>query len=487
MFGRVQHVRFRRPLLAIVACLALFAGTGLAYAHQLHDAQWVLCVALAAILGGRRQSVYALVSLAVLFFGVGWWRGSAMVQDLAPYRQLARQEVTFIGQAAEDGVYGNRYQVTFGVSHIRFVAPVQREAPGMVTVAGFGAAAVYRGDIVRVTGKLYPARGNAVARVSFAELRVLERGTSPIDALRRKFGAGLQSALPEPGASFGMGLLIGQRSNLPQDIADTLTAVGLTHIIAVSGYNLTIIIEAARRLFGGRSKYQMAAVCITLIGVFLLITGSSPSIVRASIISTLSIAAWYVGRTIKPLVLLLTAAAITVIANPSYIWGNVSWYLSFLAFFGVVVVAPLVIGRLYRGREPGLVAKILIESLCAEIMTLPYVLYIFGQMSHVSLLANVFVAAFVPLAMLLCAIAGLAGMLVPFIAGWFAWPARIVLTYMLDAAQLLSRIPHAFVTGIGFSFWQMLCCYALAGCMVAAMHYNNREKHGILAHKNVSQ
>jgi competence protein ComEC len=486
MLRSVYSRRVRRPVLVIAFCLALFAGVAVAHYVQLGDVRWLWCILPVTIVSLRRQSVYVLCCLIVLGFGAGWWRGSAMMRDLSPYRELTKQQVTFIARVTEDGVYGARYQLTFSVDRVHFVQPYNRDVPGSVMVAGFGAMSVYRGDIVKVSGKLYPARGNMVARVSFAELQVLTRGTSPIDELRRKFGAGLQSALPEPAASFGLGLLIGQRSTLPEDIAETLTIVGLTHIIAVSGYNLTILVEATKRLLGGRSKYQMTVTCIALIGTFLLITGNSPSIVRASIISMLSIMVWYFGRTIKPVVLLLTAATVTILANPAYVWGNVSWYLSFLAFYGVVVLGPLATRRLYGDRQPGLVAKILIESLCAEIMTLPYVLYIFGQMSHVSLVANVLVAAFVPLAMLLCAVAGLAGMLVPFIAGWFAWPARVVLTYMLDVAQLLSRIPGAFSTGIGFSFRQMLACYGIAGLLIAVEHYKNREKYGILTDKIVS-
>src|SRR5690606_37841161 len=102
-----------------------------------------------------------------------------------------------------------------------------------------------------------------------------------------------------------------------------------------------------------------------------------------------------------------------------------------------------------------LVATVALESLCAELMTLPYVLHIFGQMSFIGLLANVLVVALVPLAMLLCLIAGLAGMLLPAIAGWLAWPARLLLTYMLDIADLLSHIPHIFVQGLTFSLSEL--------------------------------
>jgi predicted membrane metal-binding protein len=121
---------------------------------------------------------------------------------------------------------------------------------------------------------------------------------------------------------------------------------------------------------------------------------------------------------------------------------------------------------------------------CAEIMTLPYALYIFGQLSTVSLPANVLVAAFVPLAMLLCMVAGLAGMLVPFMAGWFAWPARVVLRYMLDAADLLSRTPHALMEHIGFSGMQLAGWYAVVLVCLGLYHYKRRPKHGILTDKN---
>jgi competence protein ComEC len=410
-----------------------------------------------------------------------------MAKSIAPYSEFAKKNVTLRVRAAEDGVYGEKSQMAFTVDHVRIIEPRPVIVPGNMAIAGFGVPAVYRGDELEVSGKLYPRRGNVQAGISFAEMHVLARGSSPIDTLRRKFAAGLQSALPEPLASFGLGLLIGQRSTLPKDIADILVTVGLTHIIAVSGYNLTIIVEAARRLFGGRSKYQMLVVCLSLISVFLLLTGSSPSIVRASIISMLSIFSWYYGRSIKPLVLLLTAAAITVIANPLYLWGNGSWYLSFLAFFGVVLIAPVVVQRIYGEREPKLVAKMLLESLCAEIMTLPYALYIFGQLSLVSLPANVLIAAFVPLAMLLCTVAGLGGMWLPMIGGWFAWPARMVLRYMLDAADLLSRVPHALAEHVGFSFGQLLLWYGIVVVWLGLGQYKRRVKHGILTDKIVQK
>ena len=453
--------------MTIAGCLALFAGVVLAAHVRQGPWCWLL---LPGMYWLRRQGITALLVVVLFCFGLGWWRGSVLQRQLGSYRALSRQGVLLVGRAASDGVYGKQSQLAFDLAHIRVIRPLQTSLPGSLSISGFGASAVSRGDIIQVSGKLYPTRGNNLATISFAELRVLESKPSVIDAFRRKFTAGLQSALPEPQAPFGLGLLVGQRNTLPPEVSQQLLMVGLTHIIAVSGYNLTIMVEAARRLFGKRSKFQTLAACCLLILGFLLLAGNSPSLVRASIISMLSIGAWYYGRTMQPVALLLVAAAVTVLANPLYLWGNVSWYLSFLAFFGVVVIAPLATARLFGGRQPPLVAKMVIESLAAEAMTLPYVLYIFGQMSTVSLLGNVLIAALVPLAMLLCVAAGLAGMLVAPAAGWLAWPATLVLTYMLDAAALLSRLPRAFIEHIAFGIGSLLGSYALVAWLVWLLH-----------------
>jgi competence protein ComEC len=287
-----------------------------------------------------------------------------------------------------------------------------------------------------------------------------------VPELRRRFVAGMQSALPEPLASFGMGLLIGQRANLSDEVYQSLLMVGLVHIIAVSGYNLTIILRASKGLLSKYSRRLSLLLAFALIGVFLLFAGASASIVRAAIVSILSLLAAYYGRSVKPLVLIILAAAITAWANPYYVWTDVSWYLSFLAFFGVMIVAPMMLVRMPKQWQSSLVLTVALESLCAELMTLPYILHIFGQMSFIGLVTNVLVVALVPLAMLLCLVAGLAGMLVPAIAGWLAWPAVLLLTYMLDVATMLSHIPHIFAQGLTFSLAELLLVYSLLGLVV---------------------
>jgi competence protein ComEC len=324
---------------------------------------------------------------------------------------------------------------------------------------------VYRGDSVIVTGKIFPSRGSNQARIAYAQLERVGADSSKIHDLTRKFDAGIQSALPEPQASFGLGLLIGQRTTLPPNIMASLTAVGLVHIVAVSGYNLTILVRGVGRVRLG-SKYQKLILSLSLIVAFVLITGFSASIVRAALVSILGLWAWYYGRQIKPVLLIAFAAAVTGVWNPYYVWSDLGWYLSFLAFFGVLVVAPVISKRFFK-KPPKLLTMVVIETLSAELMTLPLILMTFSQLSLIALVANALIVPLVPLAMLLSAIAGTAGAIAPQIAGWVAFPARILLTYMLDIVHVLSSLPSVLVHR-SISLRYMLGLYGLVLVMLFA-------------------
>ena len=103
-------------------------------------------------------------------------------------------------------------------------------------------------------------------------------------------------------------------------------------------------------------------------------------------------------------------------------------------------------------------------------------LFIFGQISLLALVANILVVALVPLAMVLSLGAGIAGMLLPTFAGWLAWPAKWLLTYMLDVAALLARVPHGFVQQIEFRLWEMLIAYGLVVIFCLVLHsYKNSQ------------
>jgi competence protein ComEC len=178
--------------------------------------------------------------------------------------------------------------------------------------------------------------------------------------------------------------------------------------------------------------------------------------------------------------LILLVAAVTTAWNPLYVWGDIGWYLSFAAFFGVLVLYPLIVQRLYKsGCQPHSLTAVLLESLCAQVMTIPVVLYVFNQMSLVALPSNALIVPLVPLGMLLTFVAGMIGMVASPMAGWLAWPARILLTYMLDAINLFARIPHASIKR-SVSVVCMLYGYIIIVVVCGIMWHKNRQKYAIV-------
>lgn len=465
----------RRTTLITIFCISVLAGLGLSRKVGFEPGIELLLPILIGLFLFRSNRLINLYLVILLGAGIGLWRGGILMSHVHDLQSLTEQKVTIRATATSDSIYGKKSQIQFTGNNVRMVEPYSKALAGSFKLSGFGEQMIYRGDKVEVSGKLFPSRGSNQATIAYAQLIRLSEGHSWYGDFSRRFGAGMQNALPEPMASFAMGLLVGQRTNLPVDITAALTAVGLVHIVAVSGYNLTIIVRAVGRLKLG-SKYQKLIVSLALIAGFVMITGFSASIVRAALVSALSLWAWYYGRRLKPLVLISLAAAVTALWNPFYVWGDLGWYLSFLAFFGVLVIAPLITARLFN-KPPKLLTLVLIETLSAELMTLPLILMTFSQLSIIALVANLLVVPLVPLAMLLSAAAGLSGMLAPQIAGWVALPARLLLTYMLDIVHMLSSLPSVLIhRSISLAYMLALYLVVLILVFINQHKFSKRKK-----------
>ncbi len=156
-------------------------------------------------------------------------------QQFQPIQALYSQHIVANVQVDSDAVYNERKELSFDTSRLNVRVPEYGELPGRLLISGFGEPIIFKGVLVQVEGKVYSTRVSRQLRMSFADMEVLKSSGSPVDSMRRNFAAGMETALPEPQASFEIGLLIGQRSTSTDMVTATLSIVGLTHIIAVSG------------------------------------------------------------------------------------------------------------------------------------------------------------------------------------------------------------------------------------------------------------
>jgi len=475
MFGKFQ---FRQTTLIIIACIGFLLGLATSRFGYPISSLWLLAFLPFVLFSLKNRSIVTAISISGLFLTLGWLRGQVFVGNIEKYNNLDGYKVTIKAQAVNDASYDEHKALSFDIYDVQVTNPENTKLVGKIKLSGFGENSVYKGDWVIATGKLYRTRGSRQASISYADIKKLSTNSSGIDNLRRHFASGLSNVLSDPQAPFGLGLLIGQRTTLSSEAAMWLSMVGLTHIIAVSGYNLTIIVRFIHRLTGKRSRYQTVVFSGLVIGLFLLITGFSASIVRASIVCVLSLVAWYYGRKFRPLVILLLTACITAGWYPIYLWYDVGWYLSFLAFFGVLVLAPTIIKRYFK-KPPKPLTMVIVESFSAQIMTIPIILYIFHQTSLIALVANALVVPLVPIAMLATLIAGLVGMFFPAVLAILALPAKLLLTYILDVAHLLSSIPGITYSN-QLSFLGMAFIYSVIGFVCLSMSRNSKTNYDII-------
>jgi competence protein ComEC len=250
----------------------------------------------------------------------------------------------------------------------------------------------------------------------------------------------------EPSSSFMAGLLLGSRKGIPEKLSEAFRITGLTHIIAISGYNITLIASILMAFFrplGKRKSIILAAAGITL---FTLFAGASAAVVRACIMGLISLFALHSERKGDITITLLISAAIMIGYNPKILFHDVGFQLSFLATMGLIYVSPLIEPYFQWLPERLAIRESILLTLSAQIMALPIILFNFQALSVVSPLSNLLIAGPVlPLAMLFGFLAVMTSYISIAIAKLVAFPAYLLLQYVSKITVLTSKIPYASV------------------------------------------
>jgi len=264
------------------------------------------------------------------------------------------------------------------------------------------------------------------------------------------FESALNSVLTEPHASLAAGILLGVKRNIPDNLMTALNKTGLTHVIALSGYNITIMIFIFSALFIPRlGRKRIFVYGLIFILLFVLMTGASSSVVRAAIFSSLILFAGLIGRQADQTNLILLAAVIMVIVNPFVLRYDVGFQLSFLAFAGLIYLSPLFKKMFERKRLKKLPDGIklpLVETLGAQLAVFPLIWWQFGRVSLIAPLANILVLPLIPLSMALIFITGIMSLIyfpLGQLSGFITWP---VLEYVIKIVELLAKVPWAAIT-----------------------------------------
>lgn len=361
-------------------------------------------------------------------------------------------------------------------------------------------ADVLYGDYVRAKGQLrkpevfdtdlgrtfnYPGYLSAkdiYYTMTFAEIERAgeNEGNTFITALltmKQMFMKNIEALLPEPQAGLAEGIVLGEKRALGSGLETAFRTTGIIHIVVLSGYNITIVAEAVMRLlsyfFAPKVRFVIGVVVIIS---FALLVGLSATVVRASLMALLVLAARFTGRTYEILRGLMFAALIMLIINPRLLVFDPGFQLSFLATLGLILLAPIIEERFKLVPTMFQVREFITATISTQIFVLPVLLYSIGELSLVAIPVNVLVLIVVPLAMLLVFLTGVLGFISVIIAFPVAYLAHLLLTYMILVVEFFAAFPLSSVMVPSFSIWWVFISYTALGVLMYIFQRNIKNK-----------
>lgn len=287
-------------------------------------------------------------------------------------------------------------------------------------------------------------------------------------AFREKSEEKISTTIPEPGAALANGLLFGGDDRLSKDMQEKFSKTGMTHIVAVSGFNVTIIAEYLIFLgiFLGLWRKQAFYFAVFGIILFVVMIGLPSSAIRAGIMGTLLLWAMKNGRIANSENAIVFAASIMLFLNPLLLRWDIGFQLSFLAALGIIFLGSFweeVFVRKFRAFG---LTEIMLLTVSAQIFVLPIILFNFKIFSAVSLLANMLVLPIIPITMLLVFLTVVFGFIFEPLSIVFAWISHIPLKYEVWVIEWLSGFSWASTEVENFSWQWVLAWYALLSIAV---------------------
>ena len=488
------------PLLWV--SIAFIAGTIVPLFQSSHIQSLIITgvlLAAAGILEGRLFSRLALyrrvnrllrvpVCLLIAAFLGGMARGEAarpvyQPDDLAYYNNQG--EVTILAVASQPVENHDKSTLLTVTSRLMKV----EDSPAVVTgdaILLLPAGSRYEyGDLLEVSGKpetpperedfsyrQYLENRGVYTYLAYPRITVVGHdagnpASSAIYRIRENVAQTVKQIMQQPEASFLSGILVGRDEDIPDQLKNAFQDTGTSHLVAISGFNITIvaglILALAGRLLPKRWSVWAA---IVILGGYTVMAGASPSVVRAAIMGVLAMVGKSIGRNRTAVNSLGLAAMVMVLFNP-LILRDIGFQLSVAATAGILLIgAPLndwFVSRKTSDDKPPEVNAFwrtagdsVVITMAAQLTTLPFLLYHFHRYPLIGLLVNPFVLPVQPAAMIIGGFAAIAGMIWLPLGKIIASVAWIPLAYTIKTVEFFSALRGFGLINIQLDLWQTI-------------------------------
>lgn len=481
MFTRIAGVSAAGFLLGIFYASLLPLSTALIVI--------ALCVAAILLIASSVARVVVFAALFLCAGVLGTLRfDTVRVQYLPLLENHVQQNVNVVGVVvSEPDVRERNTRLTVDVASFND----ERVSARMLVIVPAHTKVRY-GDTVQAEGKLqrpkafesgegrsfdYPAylatRG-ITYELSFADVRVVSHGGNPVKAgmiaVKSAYITGLRAVLPEPYAGLAGGITAGDKRSVGTELSDVFQRVSLVHILVLSGYNITIVLGAFMGLFARIPRAPRLLAVLFVVAFFVVISGGAASALRAGAMAFCAVVATLYGRQFVALRVLTLVVCVMVLWNPYLLVFDPGFQLSVLATLGLILVAPHIEHMLSRVPNVLTLREIAAATIATQGTVLPLLLYSNGLLSLVALPANLLALVAVPLAMLFSAVAAVAGFLFGTWGTLLAFPAYILLRYIVIVAEMCASLSFASVQVAAFSAWWLLPVYAILVMFVIALN-----------------
>ena len=443
----------------------------------------------AVLLHRHKRAALALACTAALFAG-GLRQALAEPQfDQGHVATFNGEDVTLEGIVIDEPKIRDRYSdLTLEARALATEGEDQQPAHGFVQILTSPFAAAGYGDRLQVRGRLerpseedeaYLERQKVYSVMDWPAVTRLGRGQGngvyqAVYWAKSRAQQTIGELLPGREAALLSGILLGNDRGLSPELAQDFRTTGMTHIIAISGFNVAILVGVllmATRPFLGLTR--SAWVAMGGVALYTVLVGADASVVRAAIMAGVYLlSSRLLGRRTFPYASLALAGVVMTLLSPHILW-SASFQLSFAATLGLMLYSNRFAAwtrRRLEGfwnkevarRAVRAISDTALATLAAQIATLPLILYHFEALSLASLPANLLILPAQPGVMTWGGLATLVGAVSPTAGQALAWVAWLFLRYTTEMVEILAEMPGAAVSAkIGLP--GLVALYALIG------------------------
>jgi len=449
---------------------------------------YVLCVFVPIALLIIRQKMMAVLLFALI---IGIWRLQIDIPTIntGHIAYYIDQKITFEAIISEVDTRSDHVKLTAETEFIIINKQISN-VRGKILIKNSLYPKYNYGDKIQVECKIvkpepienfrydrYLARYNIYATCYQPRIQVIatNQGNYVLAAIlnfKKKIENIINKTIPEPQAAFLSGILLGTRTGIPQNLLYKFNTTGITHIIAISGYNITIIatilMNLTLALYIPRKK-AFWLILITIIA-FTILAGMSAAVVRASIMGMLVLYVKYLGRKSSTTNILIYSATLMCLINPKILRDDAGFQLSFMATIGLIYFEPIV-SKYFQWVTPKFgIQENFVCTISAIILTTPLILYQFGRLSIVAPIVNLLILSIIPPIMLVGFIQVIFGAISISLGQAIGHISWLMMEYIIQIVNVFSSWIWASIN-IHFNVYLMLSSYLLIFYLIKKKKY----------------